>query len=251
MPFPTAHSLWHSLKAAFFPLLCPVIIIGCIMTGVCTPTEAAIIAVFYALILTLSTRTIRLRELPGFLLETCQQHRQCNVYYRCCQCVCLDPYGGAGSAEHEPWMTDHIDDKIVALLFINLILLIVGTFMETAAAISILVPILMPIALSYGIDPIHFGIMCILNLMLGLLTPPIGMVLYVLSSVSKVPFEKNCAGSSAVFGSSPDRPPDDHLHSRFGHLPAQSGFIRRELCKYERSLILSNSPPQNWNPCGC
>ena len=149
------------------------------------------------------------------------------------------------------WMTDHIDDKIVALLFINLILLIVGTFMETAAAISILVPILMPIALSYGIDPIHFGIMCILNLMLGLLTPPIGMVLYVLSSVSKVPFEKNCAGSSAVFGSSPDRPPDDHLHSRFGHLPAQSGFIRKELCKYERSLILSNSPPQNWNPCGC
>lgn len=64
--------------------------------------------------------------------------------------------------------------------------------METAAAISILVPILMPIALSYGIDPIHFGIMCILNLMLGLLTPPIGMVLYVLSSVSKVPFEKLC-----------------------------------------------------------
>ena len=151
MPFPTAHSLWHSFKAAFFPLLCPVIIIGCIMTGVCTPTEAAIIAVFYALILTLSTRTIRLRELPGFLLETANS--TVNVMFI------------IGAAN-------------------------VFAFMETAAAISILVPILMPIALSYGIDPIHFGIMCILNLMLGLLTPPIGMVLYVLSSVSKVPFEK-------------------------------------------------------------
>ena len=190
MPFPTAHSLWHSFKAAFFPLLCPVIIIGCIMTGVCTPTEAAIIAVFYALILTLSTRTIRLRELPGFLLETANS--TVNVMFII---GAANVFAWILTVEQVPqnmslWMTDHIDDKIVALLFINLILLIVGTFMETAAAISILVPILMPIALSYGIDPIHFGIMCILNLMLGLLTPPIGMVLYVLSSVSKVPFEK-------------------------------------------------------------
>lgn len=190
MPFPTAHSLWHSFKAAFFPLLCPVIIIGCIMTGVYTPTEAAIIAVFYALILTLSTRTIRLRELPGFLLETANS--TVNVMFII---GAANVFAWILTVEQVPqnmslWMTDHIDDKIVALLFINLILLIVGTFMETAAAISILVPILMPIALSYGIDPIHFGIMCILNLMLGLLTPPIGMVLYVLSSVSKVPFEK-------------------------------------------------------------
>lgn len=166
------------------------IIIGCIMTGVCTPTEAAVIAVFYALILTLSTRTIRLRELPGFLLETANS--TVNVMFII---GAANVFAWILTVEQVPqnmslWMTDHIDDKIVALLFINLILLIVGTFMETAAAISILVPILMPIALSYGIDPIHFGIMCILNLMLGLLTPPIGMVLYVLSSVSKVPFEK-------------------------------------------------------------
>lgn len=77
------------------------------------------------------------------------------------------------------------------------------------------------------------------------------IVVFAVLMIIGAPVGLSLLGSSAVFGSSPDRPPDDHLHSRFGHLPAQSGFIRRELCKYERSLILSNSPPQNWNPCGC
>ena len=186
MPFPTAQSLWHSFKAAFFPLLCPVIIIGCIMTGVCTPTEAAIIAVFYALIWN------GLKEALKIVVMVFGAFVILNIMFII---GAANVFAWILTVEQVPqnmslWMTDHIDDKIVALLFINLILLIVGTFMETAAAISILVPILMPIALSYGIDPIHFGIMCILNLMLGLLTPPIGMVLYVLSSVSKVPFEK-------------------------------------------------------------
>lgn len=190
MPFPTAKRVWHYFKDAVFSLLCPAIIIGCIMTGVCTPTEAAIIAVFYALILTFATKTIHVSELPGLVMETAGS--TVNVMFII---GAANVFAWILTVEQVPqkmsfWMTDHIHEKIIALLFINLLLLLVGTFMETAAAISILVPILMPIALSYGIDPIHFGIMCILNLMLGLLTPPIGMVLYVLSSVSKVPFEK-------------------------------------------------------------
>jgi TRAP-type C4-dicarboxylate transport system permease large subunit len=73
---------------------------------------------------------------------------------------------------------------------LNVFLLIVGCFMEPTAAIMILVPILLPIITALQVDPIHFGIIMILNLMIGLLTPPVGMVLYVLSSVSKVPFER-------------------------------------------------------------
>lgn len=200
MPFPTLKSLWHHFSEAFFSLLCPVIIIGCIMTGVCTPTEAAIIAVFYALCLTLITRTIHLEDLPRFLKETANS--TVNVMFII---GAANVFAWILTVEQVPqrmstWMTTHIDDRIVALLFINVLLLIVGTFMETAAAISILVPILMPIALSYGIDPIHFGIVCILNLMLGLLTPPIGMVLYVLSSVSKVPFERIVRAVLPYFG---------------------------------------------------
>ena len=81
---------------------------------------------------------------------------------------------------------------------INLILLIVGCFMETVAAITILTPVLLPIAMQMGVDPVHFGVIMVLNLMIGLLTPPIGMVLYVLSRVSGIPFER-CMSATAPF----------------------------------------------------
>ena len=93
------------------------------------------------------------------------------------------------SVSDRPW---------VLLLLINLILLIVGCFMETVAAITILVPVLLPITNHLGIDPVHFGVIMVLNLMIGLLTPPVGMVLYVLSRVAKMPFEK-CVTATAPF----------------------------------------------------
>jgi len=90
------------------------------------------------------------------------------------------------------------DNPWVVLLLINLILLIVGCFMETVAAITILTPVLLPIAMQMGVDPVHFGVIMVLNLMIGLLTPPIGMVLYVLSRVSGIPFER-CMSATAPF----------------------------------------------------
>ena len=90
------------------------------------------------------------------------------------------------------------DNPWVVLLLINLILLIVGCFMETVAAITILTPVLLPIAQQMGVDPVHFGVVMVLNLMIGLLTPPIGMVLYVLSRVSGIPFER-CMSATAPF----------------------------------------------------
>ena len=96
------------------------------------------------------------------------------------------------------WMLTVTDNKTLLLLFITLILFVVGCFMETIAAITILTPVLLPIAVSLGIDPVHFGVVMVLNLMIGLLTPPVGMVLYVLSRVSKVPFEE-CAKATIPF----------------------------------------------------
>jgi TRAP-type C4-dicarboxylate transport system permease large subunit len=82
-----------------------------------------------------------------------------------------------------------VPNKYLALLLINIFLLIAGTFMETISALTILTPVLMPVVNGLGIDPVHFGIIMILNLMIGLLTPPVGMVLYVLAGVSRVAFE--------------------------------------------------------------
>jgi tripartite ATP-independent transporter DctM subunit len=79
------------------------------------------------------------------------------------------------------------DNPIVILILINIILLIVGCFMETIAAITILVPVFLPITTQLGIDPVHFGIVMVLNLMIGLLTPPVGMVIYILSRVANMP----------------------------------------------------------------
>lgn len=83
-----------------------------------------------------------------------------------------------------------VSSKYAALLVINIFLFVVGCFLETSAAQIILVPTLIPMITQLGIDPVHFGIVMILNLMIGLMTPPVGLVLYVLSSVSKVPFER-------------------------------------------------------------
>ena len=90
------------------------------------------------------------------------------------------------------------NNKIVILLIINVILLVVGCFMETIAAITILTPVFLPVVMKFGIDPIHFGVVMVLNLMIGLLTPPVGMVLFVLARVAKVPFER-CAKATFPF----------------------------------------------------
>ena len=87
-------------------------------------------------------------------------------------------------------LLDLTDNRYVILLLINMLLLIVGCFLEPIASISILVPVLMPIIVKVGIDPVHFGVMMTLNLMIGLLHPPLGMVLFVLSRIAKLSIER-------------------------------------------------------------
>lgn len=189
----------RSFLRAFLALLTPVIIVGGILTGAFTPTEAAIAACAWAMFLgTVVYRTLTWRRFLRVSMDTIET-----------TAVVLFIVGAAAIfawiltsnrvPEHFAGLILSVSENwVVVLLLINLILLVVGCFMETVAAITILVPVLLPVAEKVGIDPVHFGVILVLNLMIGLLTPPVGMVLYVLSRVSKVPFER-CVTATLPF----------------------------------------------------
>ncbi len=179
-----------ALKDGFFPLLTPVILIGGIISGIFTPTEAAIVAVVYALLLGFANRALNFKNLPGIFIDAIGT--TVNVLFIIASSTLFAWLLTTAQVPQQlsQAFLEVVSNKYVALLIINLILLFAGCFLDTAAAIVIFIPIFMPIILSYNIDPVHFGIMMILNLMLGLMTPPVGMVLFVLSSVSKVSFEQ-------------------------------------------------------------
>lgn len=186
----TIKEIAASTRKSFFALMTPVVIIGGIFIGVITPTEAAILAVVYSLILSIAYGDFHRKDFFDVLRETVNGTVSVMLIVSC-----ASVFAYILAAEQIPQKMAEvflatIPNKYVALFVVNIILLIVGTFMETTSAIMILTPVLVPIMISFGIDPVHFGIVMILNLMIGLLTPPVGMVLYVLSGVSKVPFEQ-------------------------------------------------------------
>jgi tripartite ATP-independent transporter DctM subunit len=173
-----------SLKA-FFPLMTPVIILGGILGGIFTPTEAAAVAVAYALIIGFFVlRTLRLSDLPQILNTA-----------GITSAVVLLLVGAAmafktvASLSHTPEMLASVilglsDNPLVLLFLINILLFIVGMFLDAGPAIIILGPILGPIFTSMGVDSVHFAIIMAVNLTVGLATPPMGLVLFVASSVS-------------------------------------------------------------------
>lgn len=173
-----------SLKA-FFPLMTPVIILGGILAGVFTPTEAAAVAVAYALVIGLFVmRTLKLSDLPDVLNRA-----------GITSAVVLLLVGAAMafktvvSLSHAPeamaeFVLSLTSNPLILLFLINLLLFVVGMFLDAGPAIIILGPILGPIFVSLGVDPIHFAIIMSVNLTVGLATPPMGLVLFVASSVS-------------------------------------------------------------------
>ena len=178
-------------KAAFLPLMTPMIIIGGIVTGAFTPTEAAIAAAAYAMFLGFIVyRSLNVRKLAVISLETIETTAAIMIIVGAASVFAWILTANQVANHFSEFVLSFTESKTVALLLIMLVLLVVGMFMETIAAIAILVPVLIPVAMQFGIDPVHLGIIVILNLMLGLLTPPVGMVLFVLSRVSKVPFER-------------------------------------------------------------
>jgi len=184
-------ALWQTFKRAFLPLLTPIILVGGMTTGVFTPTEAAIAATAYAIVLGMGIyRTLSLKKLIKVSMETAET-----------TAIILLIVAGAsifGYLITLTKVTDNVSALVlsitttpwIVLLLVNIFLLIVGCFMETIASITILVPVLLPLMDKIGVDPVHFGLIMVLNLMIGLLTPPVGMVLYILARVANISFER-------------------------------------------------------------
>ncbi|MBZ4658517.1 MAG: transporter large permease [Desulfacinum sp.] len=177
----------QALWGAIIPLLMPLIILGGILSGVFTPTEAASVAVAYAVVVGLLVlRTLKLSDLPGIFYRSMLTTSTILMVM-----ACANIFSWILGTEMIPQkvakvITSLSENPYVLLLLINLLLFVVGCFLEGLAAIIIMVPILLPIAQHAGIDPIHFGIVVVMNLMIGLITPPLGLCLFVCCSVSKV-----------------------------------------------------------------
>jgi tripartite ATP-independent transporter DctM subunit len=167
-------------------MLTPLIIIGGILAGLFTPTEAAAVGACYMLALGFTYRTVRVRDLLGIFRDTAMTTASIMLILAASSLL-----GWILAREQVPQnVADSIltltDSKIVFLILVNLLLLVLGAIIEPTSALVISVPILLPVALQFGVDPLHFGVLVVLNLMIGLLTPPMGGVLYVLSSVTGI-----------------------------------------------------------------
>lgn len=176
------------LREGFWALLSPVIILGCIYSGVASPTEAAVISVFYSLIVSIFVyKTLKFKDIWRICVEAV--HTYGPILFILAAAVAFSRVLTLMQVPQtvSSWILGHFTNKIVLLLVINVFLLIVGMVMDTTPAILILTPILLPIVTSVGMNPIHFGIMMVVNLAIGFVTPPIGVNLFVASSLTKVP----------------------------------------------------------------
>ncbi len=183
--------VWLALKESIWALLTPVILLGGMFSGLVTPTEAAAVACLWALFLGFVVyRTLSIRDLPAILINTAETTGIVAVLVMVagalgwCMSISRIPQTLA------PAIVAVIHQPVVFLLVSNLVLLAVGCFMEALAAMLILIPILVPAAISFGIDPVQFGLIMIFNLILGTIHPPIGVVLFVMARIAEVTFEQ-------------------------------------------------------------
>jgi tripartite ATP-independent transporter DctM subunit len=190
-PWEGWRELWRAFRRAFWALMAPVLLIGGMLSGMFTPTEAAAVAVVYALALGLFVyREFSVRDLPRLILDTVETTGVVTALVMTASllgyCITIaripQEFGG--------WLTSLTTNPLVYLLIVNVLLLVVGCFMEALAAMLVLIPILVPSAIALGIDPVQFGVIFVLNLMIGTITPPVGVVLFVTAKVAGVPFER-------------------------------------------------------------
>lgn len=179
------------LKESIWALLTPVIILGTIYSGVCSPTESAVISVFYGLFVCIFVyKTIKITEIGRVFMEGAKTYvnilfviAAANAFARC---LTLLRYPQTISQS----VLSISDNRIVVLLIMNAIMLVCGMIIDNIPNIMILTPILVPIATAVGVDPIHFGIIMTCNLAMGMITPPMGINLFVASGMTKVPMLK-------------------------------------------------------------
>ena len=178
-------------KDALLPLLMPVIIMGGILGGVFTPTEAAAVACLYAFLVGFFVfKTLEMRTLPKLLHNTVVTTAMVFLIFCMGQVLVALLTINQVPQKITELMLSVSSNPLFFLLLVNILLLIVGCFIESGVAIIVLVPILAPVALKLGIDPLHFATVVVVNLCLGLLTPPMGVVLFVVCGIAKITLEE-------------------------------------------------------------
>ena len=170
-------------------LLMIVIVIGGILAGVFTATEAAAVAVAYTFILAIAYRAVKLKDMPRIIMETVEITAVIMLLVAASSIMSwVMAFTGIPTAISNMIMGIS-DSPIIILLVINIFLLFLGTFMDITPAVLIFTPIFLPIVMSFGMDPIHFGIMMVMNLSIGNITPPVGSALFVGASIAKLDLE--------------------------------------------------------------
>ena len=167
-----------------------VVIIGGIVAGIFTATEASAVAVLYCLILTFIYREISMRDLPDIFLSSVVTTSIVMLLVGTCMSLSWIMAYENIPQDITTTLLSISDNKIVILLIINLTLLMVGIFMDITPAVLIFTPIFLPVVTELGMDPVHFGIVMVLNLCIGLCTPPVGSVLFVGVGVAKTSIQK-------------------------------------------------------------
>lgn len=183
--------LFKAFIEAFWALMAPVILLLGIMLGIFTPTEAATVSAFYALILGLFVyKEFKIKELPKLMLMAVSTNGVVLALV-----MTAMAFGYSLTIAQIPQMAGNsllvlTSNPYIILLLINIFLLFIGLFMEATAAMLILIPIFMPVVNQMGIDPVQFGVIMVLNLMIGTITPPVGVVLSVTGNVANISFDR-------------------------------------------------------------
>lgn len=191
-PF-TYAGLWKSFKSAAGALVMPLIIVGGILGGVFTATEAAVVATVYALLVGLfGYRELKFSQLPELFYSAGLNTAVVMVIVGVANLV-----GYVLTIEQLPlllseWFSDHITNVLILLLVINILLLIAGCFLDGGSAIIVFTPVLLPVIKSFGIDQVFFGVMMTVNLMIGTVTPPVGLSLYIASGIANISITQIC-----------------------------------------------------------
>lgn len=183
--------LLTALKRAWVAMLMPVVVIGGIYGGVFTPTEASAVAVIYAVIVGgFIYRELSVKELWQVLRHSVISTAAVMLIIAGAALFSFLISRSGLPMEVADWVTQVFDSRLSFLLAVNVMLLVVGMFIETSAAILVLAPIFTPIAMQYGIDPVHFGLIVVVNLALGMFTPPLGVNLFAACAVAKLSIDQ-------------------------------------------------------------
>ena len=175
---------------SFFALLCPIIVLGSIYSKIASPTESAVISVFYALFISICVyKTINLRDIKKILIESVKTYSTILFIIAAATAFSRVLIFMHVSDIISTNISNIVSNKITLLIIVNIILLIIGMIMDTTPAILILTPMLLPLMKQYGVDPVHFGVFMVVNLAIGFVTPPLGVNLFVASTITNIKME--------------------------------------------------------------